>query len=93
MDQNNYETIVSCIKHGAPALANTLVNSLNTVVENSNRLNEMHRLQREEARKKEEIRKDALLKRKAKRKAAISQPTGSADNRTAQPTGSAVKGE
>lgn len=36
MKQQDYETIVSCIQFGAPALATSLINGLNKTVENSN---------------------------------------------------------
>jgi len=36
MKQQDYETIVSCVQYGAPALSTVLVNSLNKTIENSN---------------------------------------------------------
>lgn len=36
MNQNDYATIIACIQHGAPALADKLILGLNTVVEGNN---------------------------------------------------------
>ena len=36
MSQNSYNTILACINFGAPALAATLIEDLNTVINNSN---------------------------------------------------------
>lgn len=36
MKQSNYETIVKCIQHGAPAIANELIGDLNNTVELAN---------------------------------------------------------
>lgn len=36
MKQSNYDTIVSCIKHGAPAIAPLLLADLNQTVELAN---------------------------------------------------------
>lgn len=36
MKQQDYDTIVSCIQFGAPALAPELVRNLNKTIENSN---------------------------------------------------------
>lgn len=65
MDQNNYNLIMSCIQHGAPAVAPQLVQALNTVVEKANQFVELQRVKREEQRKVEEAKKDAEMKAKA----------------------------
>lgn len=36
MRQSDYETIIQCIQHGAPAIANTLVNSFNETISLAN---------------------------------------------------------
>ena len=36
MRQQEYDTIVSCIQYGAPALASSLITTLNKTLENSN---------------------------------------------------------
>lgn len=36
MKQQDYETIISCIQFGAPALAPSLINDLNKTIESSN---------------------------------------------------------
>lgn len=36
MNQNDYATIIACIQHGAPALAEKLISGLNTIVEGNN---------------------------------------------------------
>lgn len=38
MNQRNYNIILQCIKYGAPAIADDLINDFNTVVMNSNEL-------------------------------------------------------
>lgn len=37
MTQEQYEIIVKCIKQGAPAIADNLVNAFNKIVDNSNK--------------------------------------------------------
>lgn len=53
MRQQDYETIVACVKHGAPALEVPLITALNTVIENSNLHIEQQRKDAELARKLE----------------------------------------
>lgn len=43
MRQQDYEMIIACIQHGAPALASLLIGAFNQVVENSNELRELKR--------------------------------------------------
>ena len=50
MRQQDYEMIIACIQHGAPALAQVLINALNQVIEDSNELREIKRAQEVEAR-------------------------------------------
>lgn len=50
MRQQDYEMIIACIQHGAPALAQVLINALNQVIEGSNELREIKRAQESEAR-------------------------------------------
>lgn len=50
MRQQDYEMIIACIQHGAPALAQVLINALNQVIESSNELREIKRAQEVEAR-------------------------------------------
>ena len=54
MTQSNYEIIIACIQHGAPALAGQLIQSFNNVIEKANQLTELKR-QEEEAAKKASI--------------------------------------
>lgn len=51
MKQDDYEIVINCINHGAPALSARLIQSLNNVVENSNMYVEAQRKQLEESRK------------------------------------------
>lgn len=53
MRQDDYEIILSCIQHGAPALYTRLVTSLNKVIESDNRLAELKRIEADKARKAE----------------------------------------
>lgn len=69
MDQHSYELIMSCIQHGAPAVAPQLINALNVVVEKANQLTELQRAKLEEARKAEAAKKDA--EEQAKKEAAV----------------------
>jgi|LSQX01.2.fsa_nt_gb hypothetical protein len=50
MRQQDYEMIIACIQHGAPALAQVLINALNQVIESSNELREIKRAREVEAR-------------------------------------------
>ena len=50
MRQQDYEMIIACIQHGAPALAQVLINALNQVIEGSNELREIKRAREVEAR-------------------------------------------
>lgn len=47
MRQQDYETIMSCIQFGAPALAQPLALAFNQVIENSNKYVEVLRLEQE----------------------------------------------
>ena len=51
MRQQDYETIIACIQHGAPARAQLLISALNNVVESANELRELKRKQEAEANK------------------------------------------
>ena len=51
MRQQDYETIIACIQHGAPAMAQQLISALNNVVESANELRELKRKQEAEANK------------------------------------------
>lgn len=54
MNQSNYEVIIACIQHGAPALATSLINSFNSVIEKANKYLDIKQ-QEEEAKRKAEI--------------------------------------
>jgi len=62
MNQKDYDIIVACIQHGVPALATSLINSLNTIVEKANQLTELQRQQAETAHKAEVAKTEALAK-------------------------------
>lgn len=53
MRQTEYETILECIKYGAPALAGNLISAFNVTIERANQLSEFERKQAEETRKQE----------------------------------------
>ena len=49
MRQQDYETIIACIQHGAPAMAQQLIGALNNAVESVNELRELKRKQEAKA--------------------------------------------
>ncbi len=65
MRQQDYEMIIACIQHGAPALAQVLINALNQVIESSNELREIKRAQEVEAREIKRV-KEAEAKKETK---------------------------
>jgi len=68
MRQQDYEMIIACIQHGAPALAQVLINALNQVIESSNELREIKRAQEVEAR---EIKKAQEVEAREIKKAKV----------------------
>jgi uncharacterized protein YPO0396 len=59
MNQNDYNTIVSCINHGAPAIATRLLTGLNQVMQGSNEYNKIVKAQQESAKKAEVEKQEA----------------------------------
>lgn len=71
MKQSDYEMILACIAHGAPALADRLVNSLNTLIETNNTTTNELKATKAELEKHEAAKKDA---EKATNEVANKQP-------------------
>lgn len=66
MRQSNYDNIIKCIQHGAPALAGELITDLNQTVEESNKWQQEQRRIVEEAHKAEVLKAEEAKKPKAK---------------------------
>lgn len=64
MKQADYEIILACIQHGAPALAPQLVPALNNTIENSNNFISQQRQAAEEAKRLEQQANSGTAKKK-----------------------------